>query len=122
MSTSDSFDSAPDYGEFVPFTARMMAALRARETNRCDRLFEDPFAAELAGKEAFERIDQQLTARDQAYVAVRTRFFDDFLSAVPIDQVVLLASGLDTRAYRFPWSESINVYELDHPQVLAYKA
>jgi methyltransferase (TIGR00027 family) len=122
MKTIDSDHDAQDFDQFVPFTARMMAALRARETNRCDRLFEDPFAAELAGKEAFERIDQQLTARDQAYVAVRTRFFDDFLSAVPIDQVVLLASGLDTRAYRFPWTENTNVYEIDHPQVLAYKA
>jgi methyltransferase (TIGR00027 family) len=96
--------------------------MRAHETNREDRLFNDPFAAKLAGEEAFQRVDLQLTSQDQAYVAVRTRFFDDFLAASQIAQVVLLASGLDTRAYRFSWNPEVDVYELDHPEVLAYKA
>lgn len=112
---------AKDYSKFVPFTARMMAAMRARETRREDRLFNDPFAAELAGEEAFQRVDLQLTSQDQAYVSVRTRFFDDFLASSQIGQVVLLASGLDTRAYRFPWTPNVEVYELDHSDVLAYK-
>lgn len=122
MSEIDSMQVAKDYSKFVPFTARMMAAMRARETNREDRLFDDPFAAKLAGEEAFQRVDLQLTSQDQAYVAVRTRFFDDFLAASRIAQVVLLASGLDTRAHRFSWSPDVNVYELDHSDVLAYKA
>jgi methyltransferase (TIGR00027 family) len=100
----------------------MMAAMRARETNREDRLFNDRFAAKLVGEEAFQRVDPQLTSQDQAYVAVRTRFFDDFLVAYQIGQVVLLASGLDTRAYRFSWAPEVEVYELDHLEVLAYKA
>ena len=39
-------------------------------------------------------------------IAVRTRFFDDFFTdaaAAGIRQAVILASGLDTRAYRLPW-------------------
>lgn len=122
MSEIDPFHVAKDYSKFVPFSARMMAAMRARETDREDRLFNDPFAATLAGAEAFQRVDLQLTSQDQAYVAVRTRFFDDFLASSQLRQVVLLASGLDTRAYRFPWHPEVRVYELDHLEVLAYKA
>lgn len=113
---------AEDYSKFVPFSARMMAAMRARESCREDRLFHDPFAELLAGDEAFQRVDQQLTPQDQAYVAVRTRFFDDLLSHSQANQVVLLASGLDTRAYRCHWHPETEVYELDYPEVLSYKA
>lgn len=112
---------AEDHSKFVPFSARMMAAMRARESRREDRLFYDPFAELLAGEEAFQRVDQQLTPQDQAYVAVRTRFFDDLLSHSQTNQVVLLASGLDTRAYRCPWHPHTEVYELDYPEVLSYK-
>lgn len=122
MSEIDPLYIAEDHSKFVSFTARMMAAMRARETSREDRLFNDPFAAKLAGEEAFQQVDLQLTSPDQAYVAVRTRFFDDFLASSQIGQVVLLASGLDSRAYRFPWAPEVEVYELDHPEVLAYKA
>ena len=122
MSEASPLNNAKDFNQFVPFTARMMAAMRARETNREDALFKDPFATQLAGEEAFQEIDLRLTEQDQAYVAVRTRFFDDFLLGSQIKQVVLLASGLDTRAYRFPWTTDFTVYELDQPQVLAYKS
>lgn len=121
MSKTDPPNIAQDYSKFVPFTARMMAAMRACETSREDRLFNDPFAAKLAGEEAFQRVDSQLNARDKAYVAVRTKFFDDFLISSNVDQVILLASGLDTRAYRFPWQPNVNVYEIDHLEVLSYK-
>lgn len=114
-------DVANDYSQFVPFTARMMAALRARETRREDRLFDDPFATNLAGQDAFNKVDSQLTPRDQAYVAVRTCFFDAFLTRAQSSQVVLLASGLDTRAYRLPWPANTQVYELDYREVLSYK-
>ncbi|MGI0494930.1 class I SAM-dependent methyltransferase [Alkalinema pantanalense CENA528] len=113
---------AKDYSKFVPFTARMMAAMRARETARTDRLFADPFAAQLAGEEAFQQVDLRLTPQDQAYVTVRTRFFDDFLMGAQLGQIVIVASGLDTRAYRLPWTPAVKVYELDYPEVLAYKA
>ncbi len=122
MSEINPLRVAEDYSKFVPFTARMMAAMRAREASRDDRLFNDPFASKLAGEEASQQVDAQLTSQDQAYVAVRTRFFDDFLAGSQIDQVVILASGLDTRAYRFPWEPEVTVYELDRAEVLTYKA
>lgn len=122
MNPFDAGDRAVSLDEFVPFTARMMAAMRAKESARSDRLFDDPFAAQLAGDVAFQQVEQRLTPQDQAYVAIRTRFFDDFLLRSPVPQVVILAAGLDTRAYRLPWSATVNLYELDYPQVLDYKA
>jgi methyltransferase (TIGR00027 family) len=113
--------SEPD--QFVPFSARLMAAIRAKETARADRLFNDSFAASLAGDEAFLVLEQQLTQKDIAYVAVRTRFFDDFLlnGSKEINQVVILASGMDTRAYRLLWPSETKIYELDRDQVLETK-
>lgn len=113
--------SEPASDEFVPFTARLMAAMRAQETNRPDRLFSDPFAAVLAGEEAVAMMQQRLSDNDLTYVAVRTRFFDDFLLSSPARQVVLLAAGMDTRAFRLPWNRTVTCYELDQPAVLNYK-
>jgi len=122
MNPSDTSDRALSPDQFVPFTARMMAAIRALESRRSDRLFNDPFAVQLAGEEAFHEVDQRLTPQDHTYVAVRTRFFDDFLQQTPTSQIVILASGLDTRAYRLPWTRDIKIYELDYPTVQTYKA
>ena len=57
-------------------------------------------------------------------MAVRTRFFDDFFidaGKAGIRQAVILASGLDSRAYRLPWSEGTVVYEIDQPEVIEFK-
>jgi methyltransferase (TIGR00027 family) len=112
--------------DFVSFTARMMAAMRAQETQSHDRLFNDPFAAQLAGTEAFAIVEHRLTPQDKAYVAVRTRFFDDFLltavAKLEAPQVVILASGMDARAFRLPWLLGTQVYELDCQEVLESKA
>ncbi len=57
-------------------------------------------------------------------IAVRTRFFDDFFvqaTEAGIRQAVILASGLDTRAYRLPWPSGTNVFEIDQPEVIAFK-
>ncbi|OKH29618.1 hypothetical protein NIES2101_43220 [Calothrix sp. HK-06] len=67
-------------------------------------------------------LHRKLKKQDQVYGAVRTRFFDDFLSLTTARQVVILASGLDSCAYRLPWMKEVKVYELDYPEVLAYKA
>ena len=59
------------------------------------------------------------------YQAVRTHFFDEFFAnaaAAGIRQVVILASGLDSRAYRLQWPAGTTVYEIDQPKVLEYKA
>jgi methyltransferase (TIGR00027 family) len=113
---------ADDYGQFVPFTARMMAAMRAHESSRPKPLFIDPWAARLAGETAFRQVEQHLAPQDQAYVAVRTHFFDDFFRQNPAPQVVLLAAGLDTRAYRLLWPPETHLYELDQAEVIDYKA
>jgi methyltransferase (TIGR00027 family) len=58
------------------------------------------------------------------YLGVRSRFFDEFLgsaAAAGLDQVVLLAAGLDTRAFRLGWQPGTTVYELDAPKVLQFK-
>ena len=57
-------------------------------------------------------------------IAVRTRFFDDFFTGATKDgvrQAVILASGLDTRAYRLPWPAGTVVYEIDQPRVIEFK-
>jgi methyltransferase (TIGR00027 family) len=55
---------------------------------------------------------------------VRTRFFDDFLMDACVSgyrQVVLVAAGLDTRAFRLPWPAGVSLFEIDLPAVLAFK-
>lgn len=59
------------------------------------------------------------------YAAVRTKWFDEYFitaGAHGIDQVVILAAGLDARVWRLPWVDGSVVYEIDQPQVLAFKA
>jgi methyltransferase (TIGR00027 family) len=56
-------------------------------------------------------------------MAVRTRFFDDFFlsSGAGVRQAVILASGLDARAYRLAWPTGTVVYEIDQPEVIEFK-
>jgi len=69
--------------------------------------------------------DPALNGRTRAeQMTVRTRFFDDFFIAATdagIRQAVILASGLDTRAYRLGWPAGTVVYEIDQPQVIDFK-
>lgn len=111
----------------VSFTAKIMAASRAIETQRPDALFTDPFAERLAGADAIQATAPRLEEYERQgrpFTAVRTRFFDDFLldCAQSIRQVVLLGAGMDTRAFRMNWAPATQVYEIDQPDVLTYKA
>jgi methyltransferase (TIGR00027 family) len=105
----------------------MTAAARARESARPDRLFDDPFAGVLADDEGVAFLEEQeslVAGGAPPIFVVRHRFFDDFLIAQTsggIRQVVLVAAGLDTRAFRLAWPTGVDVYELDQPDVLAYK-
>lgn len=105
-------------------TAAWIAGVRARESKREDRLFNDPWAEVLAGEEGMAWI---ATRPDDSVlpIVMRTRYFDDFLQEVTrqqaITQVVLLASGLDTRAYRLSWPDGTRIYEVDRPPILARK-
>lgn len=143
MSTLRSHDDTWDIASSVGVTAVMVAAARAQETDSDDPLIRDPYARILvAGADTgvWEKMldpDMQArisTADPQAaalfanmlgYQAVRTHFFDTFFtdaSAAGIRQVVILASGLDSRAYRLTWPRGTVVYEIDQPKVLEYKA
>jgi methyltransferase (TIGR00027 family) len=55
------------------------------------------------------------------YFALRTRFFDDYLLDAGCRQVVLLAAGLDARAYRLPWPDDVRLFEIDLPEIFGFK-
>jgi len=111
----------------VADTGLLVAAIRAHETTRGDRLFVDPFAERLAGERGRELLAAAMAApgeRSSAQIVVRTRFWDEALlrAAHNVGQVVILAAGMDARAYRMPWPDGTVVYELDQPGVLSAKA
>lgn len=107
----------------VAMTGRLTAAMRARETARPDRLFDDPLAATLAGGPG-RALLEEMDMADNPTIPVRTRFYDDVLSSgdpgVP-RQIVLLAAGMDTRVYRLDLPADSTVFELDRPEVLRFK-
>lgn len=111
-------------GDLLGSTARWTAAVRALESERDERLFEDPWAAALAGEQG-RAWGEQRTAQGVVPIVLRTRYFDDFLKHVTLEyglrQVVLLAAGLDTRAYRLEWPQPTRLFELDQPEVLRHK-
>ncbi len=131
----DSWDLASSVGA----TATAVAARRAMASKGPDPLIDDPFAEPLVnavGVEAFIKMmngEIELGDEDPAFtprrlaegMAVRTRFFDNFFSeaaAAGVRQAVILAAGLDTRAYRLPWPAGTTVYEVDQPQVIEFKS
>lgn len=116
----------------VSMTALGVAAARAQESTRPDRLFEDSLAKEFiaAAGSRFEEIQPQGSDLDPIlkrffdYAALRTRFFDDYLLAAcstGCRQVVMLAAGLDTRAFRLAWPERVRLFELDLIEIFTFK-
>jgi methyltransferase (TIGR00027 family) len=121
----------------VGATATMVAASRALASQGPDALLDDPLADPLVravGLDPFVRIlDGEINFDDDPLlnrktrteqITVRTRFFDDFFTSAAKDgarQAVILASGLDTRAYRLRWPAGTVVYEIDQPQVIGFK-
>jgi methyltransferase (TIGR00027 family) len=111
----------------VASTGLLVAAIRANESTREDRLFNDPYAEKLAGETGRAILAAAITeAGEQSTVqiVVRTRFLDDALlrATGATRQVVILAAGMDARAYRLPWPDGTTVYELDQPAVIDAKA
>lgn len=109
-------------------TACWIAAIRARESERSDCLFNDPWAALLAGQIGpswFDRMPTELNSGNEMVIAIRIKFFDDFLLRAvaehQIRQVVLMAAGMDTRAFRLTWPEGTQLFELDQPELFAQK-
>ncbi len=108
-------------------TGLLVAAIRAMESTRDDRLFNDPFADKLAGdtgRRLLEAAIAETGERTTVQIVVRTRFWDEALlrAASQAEQVVILAAGMDARAYRLNWPDGTTVYELDQPAVIAAKA
>jgi methyltransferase (TIGR00027 family) len=142
----DSWDIATSVGA----TAVMVALARAAETASAEPLIRDQFAEPLVSTPELEGVREQVAAwwapepdegsEDEApdftvdsqhminYQAVRTHFFDAYFADVTqasgagIRQVVILAAGLDSRAYRLALPGGTVVYEIDLPKVLEYKA
>jgi methyltransferase (TIGR00027 family) len=130
----DSWDLASSVGA----TATMVAAARAVASNDANPIINDPFAAPLVravGLDFFRRVvdgelpqtadggERDLQVETDS-IAVRTRFFDDFFLNATRDgvrQSVILAAGLDARAYRLSWPSGSVVYEVDQPQVIEFK-
>jgi methyltransferase (TIGR00027 family) len=133
-----------DLASSVGATATMVAAARALASDGPNRIIDDPFAAPLvravgldffrrlvegdltssAGSEAYEGSAKDLTLETDS-IAVRTRFFDDFFLNAARDgvrQAVILAAGLDARAYRLNWPPGSVVYEVDQPKVVEFKS
>ena len=110
--------------QMLASTAHWIAAVRANESEREDRLFDDPWAAALAGKVGLTWLEQR-SADSIIPIVLRTRFFDDFLlrivSEKKIRQVVLMGAGMDTRAFRLALPDHVQFYELDQIPVLEYK-
>jgi methyltransferase (TIGR00027 family) len=124
--------------ESVGVTALSVAAARAIETRSADPLIRDEFAyllvsqagepwARLAGSMDWIADHEHGRRAHQLavdYQAVRTHFFDSFFAEATgagIRQVVILAAGLDSRAFRLDWPAGTTVYEIDQPQVVHYK-
>jgi methyltransferase (TIGR00027 family) len=129
-----------DLASSVGATATFVASGRAMATKDPRGLINDPFAEPLVravgldfftkmmdGELDISTIDSASPGRLQAMVdgmAVRTRYFDDYFidaTGAGVRQAVILASGLDARAYRLPWPAGTVIYELDQPQVIEFK-
>jgi methyltransferase (TIGR00027 family) len=133
---NDTWDLASSVGA----TATMVAAARAMASRADDPLIDDPFAEPLVRAVGVDVLTRLATgdlpaadlggdstvgmARMADNMAVRTVFFDEFFldaTGAAVTQAVILASGLDSRAYRLPWPTGTVVFEIDQPDVIDFK-
>jgi len=129
-----------DLASSVGLTATMVAAARAMASRSPDRLVNDQFAEPLvravgvaffarmaSGELDPEEIDEDAAKGMRRFadaMGIRTRYFDEFFldaTRAGVRQAVILASGLDSRAYRLPWPPGTIVFEVDQPQVIDFK-
>ncbi|HEY2192628.1 MAG TPA: SAM-dependent methyltransferase [Actinomycetospora sp.] len=117
--------------EGVGWTALVVSAQRAAETRRPDALFHDPLALALVdrvGDDVAAKVPGRergdaggFTAAMGDFLPVRTRFFDRVVADYATAQVVILAAGLDGRAYRLERPAGTVIFEIDVPEVLAFR-
>lgn len=134
---NDSWDLATSVGA----TATMVAAARAVASKAANPLIDDPFAEPLVGAVGIDFLTRwakgdidsaDIDVADDAWglqrmadlMGARTRYFDAFFhdaTAAGIRQAIILASGLDARAYRLSWPAGVTVFEIDQPEVIQFK-
>lgn len=129
-------DDSWDISTSVGSTALFVAAARALEARKPTPLAVDPYAevfcravggtwaAVLDGTAPGHLLATRFGDYCASFQGARTRYFDDYFAVATgagVRQVVILASGLDSRAYRLPWPDATVVYELDREPVLAFK-
>jgi methyltransferase (TIGR00027 family) len=144
MAMARTDDDTWDLASSVGATATMVASARAMASKADSPLINDPYAEPLVravGVDLFTKLATgELSPADleddsdgapagvqrmRDNMAVRTKFFDEFFldaTNAGIKQAVILASGLDSRAYRLPWPDGTTVYEIDQPQVIEFKS
>src|SRR6201994_1936670 len=144
MAMARTDDDTWDLASSVGAPATMVASARAMASKADSPLINDPFAEPLVravGLDLFTKLATgELTPADLEddsdgsapgvqrmtdNMAVRTKFFDEFFldaTNAGIRQAVILASGLDARAYRLPWPDGTTVYEIDQQQVIEFKS
>ena len=120
----------------VGSTALFVAAARALEARRDEPLAVDPYAEVfcqavggewadlLEGGAPDHKLKTEFGEYFQTFQGARTRYFDNYfrdVAAAEVPQIVILAAGLDSRAYRLPWAENTVIFELDQPKVLRFK-
>ncbi|MEV0797570.1 class I SAM-dependent methyltransferase [Kribbella sp. NPDC050281] len=123
-----------DLASSVGTTATAAAAARAIASRTDRRLIDDPFAEPLVRAVGIDLLTRLATGEtppgdlvEQVWIdvaKVRTAFYDEFFldaANAGVTQAVILASGLDSRAYRLPWPAGTVVYELDKPEVIEFK-
>jgi methyltransferase (TIGR00027 family) len=132
-SEGDSWDITTSVGS----TALFVATARALEAQKPDPLAVDPYAemfcravggdwaSVLDGKSPEHQLkSSEFGEHFVNFQGARTRYFDDYFrdaADAGVRQVVVLAAGLDSRAYRLAWPDATTIFELDQPQVLDFK-
>lgn len=131
-SDNDTWDITTSVGQ----TALFVAASRALEARKPEPLAVDPYAelfcraagaewaAAVDGTDPDHPLQTEFGEHFVNFQGARTKYFDDYFrraAEAGVRQVVLLAAGLDSRAYRLPWADGTVVYELDQPRVLEFK-
>jgi methyltransferase (TIGR00027 family) len=133
-SVEAAIDLGDDAASMTPVgsTARWVAASRALETESANPLYRDPFARDLAGRPGFAMMAAMRgalglpdTAAADPYLTIRTRYFDDSMRAAvaggAVTQAIILAAGMDSRAFRIDWPGGLKLFEVDRDDVFDHK-
>jgi methyltransferase (TIGR00027 family) len=132
-SEGDSWDITTSVGS----TALFVATARALEAQKPEPLAVDEYAelfCRAVGGHAADVLDGKdpdhpLKTADFGehfvnFQGARTKYFDEYFQQAAeagVRQIVILAAGLDSRAYRLDWPAGTTIFELDRPEVLDFK-